>query len=239
MHPDFYYLKVTSVNCEVRCLLNGIPVYRLNSEEQMTNLIPVNLFLVGKDNNLVIRIKPLQGEGWVQAAIYTYGQSDIVSTDDEQSAEVYKLASGGPEKEASFSFSNERFDFSHSLTEPPVTTEKEVRAYAARLLDIIGQRNARAYLEEMQPAIADYRLAFSAQQISPGALESQFSGLFSDPGLKVPDARNLRCIPRNDGRIWELRQDDGRPLIFISQKDGSASLEVFVAKINGKFQIIR
>ena len=53
--PVFYYLKIATNNVSVACFINGFPVYTYSGTTEMVNQIPVNLSLIGKNNELKIK----------------------------------------------------------------------------------------------------------------------------------------------------------------------------------------
>src|SRR5690606_30390577 len=126
------------------------------AEGELSNQIPVNVYLIGKNNRLQIALKPHQGKhGRVEASPYLYGAGDVVSTDDEQAdRKKFIVETSGEEKNEVFSFDNPRFDFSHVLVEAPVVKdEQSLRTYAAKLLDLIARKDADQLVAEMQPKV--------------------------------------------------------------------------------------
>ncbi len=41
------------------------------------------------------------------------------------------------------------------------------------------------------------------------------------------------------GKVWELTNSNGHPLIYVQQEDGAVSLPVYVANINGELRVVR
>jgi len=243
MAPEFFYLKVTSFDCTVKCFVNGFPVYETSGEGEMSNQVPINVYLVkGKENRLDIWMKPLTGQGKVQASTYRYGNSDVVSTDDAQNdRDVFTVQSADGVKEQTFYFGNDIFDFSAILVDAPVIDEEnELNAYAAQLLDIIGRKAVKELVAEMEPKVRDYAVGFSSPEAPIRmSLEEQLATLLSDEKLDVPSIENVVLIPYCDRRVWALREKPDQPLIHISDNGSIMSLEIYVGTVDGRLRIVR
>ncbi len=241
MKPEFFYLKVTSVDSEVKCFLNGFPVYELRSEGEVTNQIPVNVYLAGRKNELKIWMKPLDGPAKVVVSAYLYDDSDVVSTDDAQPGrKEFVVESSGEPKEQVFHFDSGKFDFSEVFLDAPVIAMgPELNTYAAALLKMIGGTDVKGLLAEMNPKVRDYALAFSApEEVLRTSLEEQLSMFLSDEKLVKPIPEEITWTSYCEGRVWALRGSSGRALLYID--DGNdQSLEIYVALVDGKLGIVR
>ena len=243
MKPEFYYLQVTALDCQVTCSLNGFPVYEINAEGELSNQIPVNLYLIGKKNELKIRIKPnTDGPGKVEASTYLYGASEIVSTDDAQGdREKFIVESMDGSKEATFYFDNDKFDFSAVISEGPVIDqESELKAYAAELLTILKKKDIKTLLSEMDPKVRDYAISFSAaEETLINSLKGQLTEILSHNKLKKPSIDDIIYVPYCGGRLWGLKIKPDLPFVYISEDDTVISLEIYVGTANGVLKIVR
>lgn len=243
MNPEFYYLQVTAIDCEVTCTLNGFPVYELNAQGELSNQIPVNLYLIGKKNKLEIRIKPnTNTPGKVQASTYLYDASEVVSTDDEQNdREIFKVESSDGVKEAVFYFDNDKFDFSTVISQGPVIDqESELKAYASELLTLIKKKDVKQLLSAMKPKVRDYAISFSApEETLVKSLEGQLSEMLSESKLKKPSIDDIGFVSYCGGRLWRLKIKPDLPFIYASEDDNVISLDIYVAKVDGALKIVR
>lgn len=243
MGPQFFYLQVTAVDCEVKCLLNGFPVYEINAEGELTNQIPVNLYLIGKNNELEVTVKPHTGkQSRVDASAYLYGASDVVSTDDAQAdRKVFTVEASGEEKQGVFVFDNEKFNFANVLAGAPVIgDEKVLRAYAAELIESIRKKDVGKLLTEMQPKIRDYAASFSApEEALKESLKGQLTEMLGNASLKKASAEDITFTPYCDGRIWALRIKPNIPFLYIKEDDSEMTLEIFVGMDGDRLKIVR
>ncbi len=113
--PVFYYLNITTYNAEVKCFINGFPVYTYSGTSEMSNQIPVNLSLIGNNNVLKIVASALGTNARVSGGIAPYDAGEVVSTDDEKSGVLTFEFAVDKENARNFNFDNERFNFSYSI----------------------------------------------------------------------------------------------------------------------------
>jgi len=196
----------------------------------------MNVYLKDTNNKLDLGMKPLNGHGKVEASSHLYGSDDIVSTDDAQSdRKIFTVESSGGPKEEAFYFDNDRFDFSPIVVDAPViVNQNELKAYAARLLEIIWKKDAKKLLVEMEPKIRDYATAFSSPEVMlRNSLVEQLTGLFSHEQLKRPSIEAIVLVPYCDGRVWALKMKPDLPLIYVSDDGSIMSLEIYVGTVDG------
>lgn len=243
MAPQFFYLQVTAVDCDVTCLLNGFPVYEVRAEGELVNQVPVNLYLIGKNNKLDITLKPHAGkQGRVEASPYLYDAGDVVSSDDAQpDRRVFTLETSGEEKRSVFSFDNERFDYAHVLVDAPVVSdENALRAYAATLIRSIQAKDVESLLKEMHPKVRDYAASFSApEEALNESLRGQLAEMLGNANLRKASAEEITFTPYCDGRVWALRINPDVPFFYIKDEESEMALEVFVGMQEGRLKIVR
>jgi hypothetical protein len=237
----FYYLKVTSNDVSVNVFINGFPVYDINSDGEVSNQVPVNLALIGKGNVVTVNATPLGDEGRVSGGVALYKGGDIVSTDDNKPGQLEFEFEVKEEVEKTFSFDNDIFDFKSTLAETPVLKDlSALREYGESFLRLMKSKNTKAVLEEMTPKIEDTAVAFSVETFFVhNSLEQMLeSSIFKLPITQLKK-NQINAVPYCGGRVWELTDADGKALIYVKQSDGTMSMQVFVASINGKLRVVR
>jgi len=241
MKQLFYYLKVTTTNVEVNCYINGFPVYEIKESGELTNQIPVNLALIGEGNELQIVATPLGEEASVSGGISPYAGGDIVSTDDDKKGVLdFEFVVPEPIKKT-FTFDNDRFDFSHQLMDvPEIHDEKSLKAFGKQLLEWIKAKKTKALVEAMMPKIEATALAFSVdQQIMIDNMKNVLSeSVFKLPVQQVTEA-DIDPRPYCNNRVWELKTKSRHPLIYAEEEGGSMSMAIYVAKIDGQLRVVR
>ena len=78
--PDYYHLSVETNNVKYTCYLNGFPVYEGADKYEASMSLPVQLFLVGKANELKIEAEAIDKskEGTITAQIAPFQQGDML-----------------------------------------------------------------------------------------------------------------------------------------------------------------
>ncbi|MTI21514.1 hypothetical protein E1176_10835 [Fulvivirga sp. RKSG066] len=238
----FYYLKVSSANVSINCYINGFPVYEIDNEGQVTNQIPVNLSLIGKDNILTIEAMPEGENAFVKGNIAAYGGGEMVSTDDNKqgivSFDFMVTDSVGEE----FKFDNEQFDYSATIKHlPPITDIDELKEYGVKIQALIGAKKTKKLIEEMSPKIEDTAEAFSvdASIMYENMEQVLANNIFNTQWQKV-EREQIVPVSYNDGKIWELTLEGDKPLIYAEEADGgSAFMKIYVARIDGQLRVVR
>lgn len=238
----FYYLKVSSSNAEIYCYINGFPVYDIKSDGMISNQIPVNLALIGKGNVLKIVAKPIGDNAFVSGGISSYSGGEMVSTDDDRLGVLqFEFRMDKPETRT-FEFDNERFDYSKSLTIVPVITDEAALIdYGLKIQSLIKLKKDKKLIEEMTPKIEDTAKAFSvdASIMYENMKQVLQSNIFATPWQGV-SREEIVPVSYCDGKVWELTQKDGKPLIFYQESEDSySSMKIFVAEVDGKLRVVR
>ncbi|MEP2772480.1 MAG: hypothetical protein ABJH05_10040 [Fulvivirga sp.] len=238
----FHYLKVSSANAEVSCYLNGFPVYDIDSEGMISNQTPVNLALVGENNVLKIVAKPLGDNAFVSGGISTYGGGEMVSTDDNREGQLQFEFKMEEPTIKTYEFDNERFDYSASIQSVPVLNDEEaLKDYALKIHSLIKLKKSKRLIEEMTPKLEDTAKAFSvdANIMYENMKQVLQSNIFATPWQGV-SREEIVPVSYCDGKVWELTQKDGKPLIYYQESEDSySSMKIFVAKVDGKLRVVR
>lgn len=239
--PDFYHLEVDSENVEFTCYLNGLPVYMAKDKFEATVSLPVQLYLIGKSNKLMIQAKTIDKskEGKISAKVVPYEKGDIVATDEEKISKISVVMELKDKSSKEIMFDNERFDFSEVIIKGEQLKEDEVMNYARQLSSYLEKGDAAGFVGEMNLKIIDYGSAnsYTAEEMREG-LTQQFKQTFfkkKNHGIAV-DRISLHSF--NDGRVWEIKVD-GAEFLKYSEEDNSMQMSVYVGSVKGKLGIVR
>lgn len=241
MEQEFYYLKVSSSNAEVTCLLNGFPVYWISSKGQVANQLPVNLALTGKDNKLLVFVKALDENATVKGSVALYKSGEVVATDDERANVAEFTIDASREQERQITFDNEQFDFTEIIKNTPVVTDTALfREYGMKLKAMVDQRDIDKLLEHMAPKVRDYAVAYSVpEETIRESLKQSFTGDMFNVAWDEVRSEDITPVAYCDGRIWELTTLSGHPLFYAATEEGEISLPVYVAEVNGELRVVR
>lgn len=256
--PDFVTATYSLDQAYALVTLNGFPILNDSTESSLSGGGPVNLHLVPTDNRLEVRFEPFMthSDDEVPSMTFSLGttsEGDIVDTNNEGSLVNVSLdAKGGPQTIV------ETFDLPEAwrgdfragriYSEAEVITdEAALRAYALKLFEWIESGDYAAFAREALPRMRAYRDAFKQSGLPPDdpGLEKAFVNSI-EPALEAmilhTDVHegNVKLVPWADGRVWEVRLDDGKALIYATDGDGGAlSLDLFVANVDGALRIVR
>lgn len=239
--PDFYQLNVQSNNVKFACVLNGFPVYHAEDSLDGAVSLPVQLYLVGKNNKLQIEGEAIDKSksGTIHAQIVPYHQGDMLNSREVKNG-VPTLTFEVKEKDRKeLTFDNERFDFSATLLNTNPVSEAEARAYGKKLYGYLMQGDASGFVSEMTPKINDYSAAapYSAEEMRLGLTQQYERTFFSKKAPAIPD-NQITAIALNGNKIWEIRIG-GKDFLRMVEDGGSMQMSVFVAMVNGQMSIVR
>ncbi len=240
---SYYQLNVTVNKASVSGYVNGVPIFSKKSMTQSRGTYFVNLHLISGKNKLLLRQEePFSSEGFVEFSIVPYGQSEIINSNDQ----VQNIVSGtlnmeNDSKTWQFEITNVPF-FDYLFLATPEVTEKEVANYAEELLSLMKQNNVRGLVEQMEPKLKDVS-SITGQSvgdiISTQYKIDKFRDKYLGESSVLKSSEELDFIPHNQGRIWEIKRKDGNPFFYKQKGGGTQFMDVFVAKIEGQFQIVR
>jgi len=236
----FYYLKISTANVKVQCFVNGFPVYEIKTDGEVMNQVPINLALVGENNELKIIAKPLSDNAFIGGSIALYGGGDIVSSDDDKEGVLTFNFNIEDKTTKTFTFNNDRFDFSDILTNTPVIDDEDrIINYAVEILAMIERRDTKALLEQLEPKISDYAESFSVEKSlmvenMKMVLNESVFFMQRDKVQRGDIKPEAHC----GGRVWELRAN-GHPLIYTINEETAQQMEIYVAEVDGVLRIVR
>ncbi|MTI38125.1 hypothetical protein [Fulvivirga lutimaris] len=236
--PDFYHLSVNSENIKFTCYLNGFPVYASEDEYDAIVSLPVQLFLVGKNNTLKIEAEAYDKSkpGILEADVAPFSQGEMVDTggiDAKLSMEVTDMSS----KE--MTFDNERFDFSDLLLTGDQLKEADVKAFGKKLYGYLVAGDAKGFVGEMAVKIRDYAATnpYTEEQMREGLTQQLQQTFFSQKHDAVADDQ-ISVVSYSDGRIWEIKIR-GEEFLKYNEDGGSMQMPVYVGSVKGKLSIVR
>lgn len=254
-----HHLNLTIEKVAVRASLNGFPILEAGAVTPMSFSPPVNPFLAGKANVLLIEARPVlvggkpappseaRVNGWVAAfqegdIVAPEGGGDVVTTFDLRAA----LLGQRPKfpMRGAFTFDNEGPAFPALFRDSEIIDDVEALIeYALFLRDLARAANAAGIADEMAPKLRDYAASYyTTEEAMRDELTAFLSGtlfpapmdLDFDAGDIVP---SLACL----GRIWKLERKGGKPLFTTLPNDegGVYEVPVFVALVDGALKVVR
>ncbi len=239
--PDFYHLNVDSNNVKFTCYLNGFPVYSSEDKFDATVSMPVQLYLIGKGNTLMIDAEAIDKSkvGRISALVEPYQKGDVVATNTTKEGDKTLNMEIKERTKTEMTFDNERFDYSALLVNGDKLGEKEVIEYAKKLRKYVENADAKGFVSEMELKIADYSAAndYSANDMRQG-LTQQFEQTFFKKKQPAIPEDNISAVSFDEGRIWEIRIE-GREFLKLEEDGGSMQMSVYVGSVNGTLGIVR
>ena len=91
----------------------------------------------------------------------------------------------------------------------------------------------------MKPKIDDNATSYSVDpSMVAKSLKEVFEGeMFS--GMDNVTLAEIKVESYCDGHVWEIKNKNGNPLIYVQQEDGTMSLPIYVANVNGALRVVR
>ena len=256
--PDFVSASYNVDRAYVVVTLNGFPILNDSSRYGLSGGGPVNLHLVPTGNRLDIQFQPQITADSLEYATFDLAldsgnQGDIVGTDEV--GDLLNVSLNGTEGAQTVveTFDlpeawRDQFTSGRLYEEAPVIGDAEqVKDYALRLFGMLEAGAYDAFAREAVPRMRAYRAAYptaglpeddaALQDLFRNTLEQMMGGMRLNTDVH---AENLAPIPWADGRVWEVRLTDGRPLITATDDEGGlASIPVFIARVDGDLRLVR
>jgi len=240
--PDFYHLEVSATNASLEVFLNGVPVHQSDNEFDAPASIPIQLFMIGKDNVLEVQASASKKNkpGQVVLNINPYNKGDYSDTQSESSKVArLELELGDTIEKKSIIFDNEGHNYSYIFKNGDILSEEEVLKYGRKLYQLLQQGKAIEFVKEMPHRSKDYASNYgvSQEQVEQMIAQQLAESFFNE---KYPDLDEdrLEANSFNSGRVWEITID-GHEFLKKEDDDGSFQMPVWVAKINGSISIVR
>ncbi|MBK9973618.1 MAG: hypothetical protein IPP14_02425 [Planctomycetes bacterium] len=230
--PDFYQFSLSGGDLDLDVTVNGFPLHA--GELDGSAAMVLNPYLIGKGNQLRCVVRRRGPDATLNGALQVMQPGDIADS----------LASGGlalPQGPAPLDFS-QSFDakiapFQPILQAAAAATPQQMLPFALVLRDLLRKRDKAGFMNLLQPKIDCYAAAFDEKpQAMRGDIEAGIAAYFnSDLDFELQD---LVATPWCENKVFELRRSNGKALVYMQQEDGSMSMQVFVALINGKPAIV-
>ncbi len=268
-HP-IYHLDLRVERCRARVSLNDVPVATLeaNGDQPEWFAPPINPYLVGADNELAVEIYPAVtpegepielSEARVELAVMRVEKGRAVAPGEgdrvmewTSEAELAERIDQAREDEEELEipqtfvmiFDNEAVDFAAELRDaPPFDDEQALRDYAVVLRDLVGARDAGGLAAEMEPKVQAYARAYddSADLIRDSLVSVLRDQILPAGPVTGFEAADVQLESHAGGRVWEMRQPDGRPLVASDpDPDGSTyQIPIYVSLRDGALKVVR
>ncbi len=253
-----YHLELTATGCKATGVLNGFAAFELETLHAVNFAPPINAFLVGKDNQLIVRIEPTALPGdqvttpsdmMVSGAVRLYQPGAIIEPGGGE--ELLALALAHPERGAlhlplalTASFDADGESFRERLLEAPVLTDAEpIRRYGLQLRDLFVAGDIDGLVAALTPKRLDYARACGAD---PLEMERDLRTFLQDMVLPaVPDLdfglADIQASPSCGGRIWRVARSSGAPLIATAEDadGGHYVMDFHVGQVDGALRVVR
>jgi hypothetical protein len=225
--------------------LNEAPLVRSDGREPMSRSLAVDLWILPEDNRLTVRVSPgEEGEerAFLDLAIGSRAEPEPLCrvrwSSTSKSFEPFSI-----EIPVVLDSDLARTDL-WSRTAPPLTPEDTTAAQelGLRFHEIVERRDAIALA-----SLVAYRTEETARAFQLDAtrlresVREQFEETFANPGLTVPELAkdSIRVTPCAGDRVFYLSRADGGELMELSHDRGTERGQVYVARIDGRWTIVR
>ncbi len=265
--PAIYHLEVTVGGCNSCITLNGfplLPMENLDRPDPQRFAPPVNELLVGDDNVLELRAEATRlSSGLMSRFEDLIFKAQLRCFRKDASGNV---PPGSDEVVASFTIPAEMVERNREEEIPlPVVIQHRFASqgpsyrdlflgaaawsntealldYAMVLRDLLLARNAAGFASHFEAKLEAYQIGYAQDEEQPVAGFTRFLSQDLMPAKPQDFTReDIEPISWCEGRVWELRQKSGAPLVVTGQDDDGASyaLPVFVASLDGRLQVVR
>jgi hypothetical protein len=243
MSPPIHHIEFFVQHCEMRALLNGVPIAAITAITEHTEHFapPINPFLIGDGNVVEVSIRPARREDgtlteWseakVELAVRTFGKDGIVVpggggpaiTTADFTAELAERIEEAREAEEELEepqdffhvFHNEAVSFASELVEAdPFDDRAALIGYALHIRDLFARRDLDGFLEEVDAKCQVWSLAYDEPaQVFRDSIRSGLAGEFLPAGPVTDFGEDdIELLSIAGGRLWGLRRTGGLPLI--------------------------
>lgn len=252
----FYYLSVqTDTEIKASILMNGFPILEEKlSSSFMPNFL-CNLYLVNGKNNISI-VNHSNSKAELTLKLETYPKGSVVNGGDAIAVELFDendepskkytftlpASESSPKKDIYFMYDEPGFE---SRFNGPELSKEEVLTFAIELLEIFRQKDTKRFYKVFKTKIFDYMLANGVDPyINDPKTEywEEITATVKNELATYPDLNEIILVEAGTPSVIELKCKPNNPFcVFNFDENGKpkAYMKVFVAKINGEFQVIR
>jgi hypothetical protein len=215
-------LNYTDVGATGTC--NGFPIFELKADGNSGESGPLNPCLIGKGNVFRIEITELGDNPALTFGIQGASEGDVVSTSDGEEIDL----SGELPIVIEKTFGSTQDGFADLLNAAQPSDADAMTAFAKKVRDTINGKN----VEEIAVLlIAKFKTLFAAMGMPVDGANDQAFGMAEElaaKGIAVDDA-DIAPAPCCDNKLWLLKRQDGKDLIYIEEDGGSMSIELTAA----------
>jgi len=266
----FYYIGIEGNACTAEIVVNGLGVSKLKAENGGSIQYPCNTELIGKGNKIEVTVSLASFDLTIldrvlcNGTIKKYGTEEFIGPESGSviaqftlSNKIKELKNRLKSDPLSVDLSKEfpvtltaEFDsddapsFSERLIEStPIDDSEILKDWAIQFKEHLINRDIQALYNLYEPKLLDYDIAFPEQK------EPDNQKWFTDwmnnkifPQTPFTEFNRDDVVPVKwcDGRIWELKLKDGRPLWTTVGKDNKRSfIEIFAGNVDGEIKIVR
>lgn len=255
-----YHLKLCWNKCDGFAFLNGFPIVAIDASWPIFYAPPINLFLIGKRNKLIIEArqphKPLKNrvapsEVSIIGSIAKMTPGTIVGPDDSGEQIISIDVQGDLRGEshqfplrAIYEFDNDGPSFREVfLGDRSPLSEAEIVEYGLHLLSLVRNGDVSKLIEEFEPKIRDYAAAYEQDFYHLQSKFTQFvEKIIQSNRFETGFGRlDIRVRGHGEGRFYELHRTNNHAF-FETHKDASGGilrLPIYVKKVEGCIRIIR
>jgi hypothetical protein len=241
--PPIHHIEFFVAHCEMRALLNGVPIAHITANSEHTEHFapPCNPFLVGDGNVVEVSLRPTRREDgtmteWARAkvelAVRTFDKDGIVVpggggpaiTSADFGPELAERIEEAREADEELDepqdffhvFHNEGVSFADELVEAgPWDDREELIEYALHIRDLVAQRDVDLFLAEADAKCEVWSRAYGEPiDIFRESIRRLLSGEFFRADPMTDFGRDdIELLSIAAGRMWALRRSGGLPLI--------------------------
>lgn len=252
-HLPFLYLSLACRFCHANVQVNGFPVLELNGTSQaITNSFPINPFLVGNSNRILLSLDPIDNafrHDDIKVTLRTFADGDIVSPESGEHRLLY--AEYGPHVDGaerlvlSYRFASFGFPsfYEELMISPRIFDRDRLERYGRALLGLFFDQNVSDLMQEMEPKILAYARAYgkAVSYMREDLCLFLSKRLFCKEPEPMKSLTQPTMIPYCGGRIWEILRPDLRPL-FVTRPDirgARTQIRIFVGLRDGHLCVVR
>lgn len=240
-------IAVASRGVRVEAGINGASLVRVHSPRSQQTIVPVDWWTLPEDNLLTATVSAEDGD---EPASLDFS----VRPTDDRTRPLARVAWQLPP-----GTSFEPFGIALPFAAPGVSpstlwgrcapvedldadTLAAIQAAGAALHQAFGMRDAGRIARQLDGRIADFCAAFGDDpEEHRRAVQDDFAEMLSTPGVALAPVgpSEIRVTPCAGDRVFHLTRPDGGELIDLRGESLALSMQVFVARVDGAWCVVR
>lgn len=220
----FYQLSMSGNDLAADVTINGFPLHTGEIDGSLGTVL--NPFLIGQGNLLKVAIGRRGPTAQFQGALQSVKQGEMPNT---LPGGDFNLPAGS---ELTQSFDSETAAFGPVLAAARPASPDALLGLALQVRDLLRAQDRAGLMKLFAPKLACYAAAFGAPRESLEADIAAGLGEFFDSELGF-EAGDVLAQPWCDGKVFLLCRQDGRALVHKDQPDGTLSLHIYAAMMEG------